>query len=135
MIPRGHHIDAGRKDFLGGFRSYPGPAGGVFAVGNDGIQAMLQPQQRHQGADGPPPGFPNNVANEQYFHGAQIKAALSMSKLGNGLLEAQSARGKAQGAKRKGKAQGAKLKAQVQSAKRQTQSSSSKWKLWLEMTR
>jgi hypothetical protein len=68
MIAGGDDIDAGGKDFVGDFAGDAGPAGGVFAVGDDEIESVLLAEFGEEFLDRAPARLPYDIANEKKVH-------------------------------------------------------------------
>jgi predicted ThiF/HesA family dinucleotide-utilizing enzyme len=69
VIAGGDYIDAKLEEFAGNGGCDTVASGGVFAIGDDEVEAMAVAQDGHEATDGAATGFADDVANEQDFHG------------------------------------------------------------------
>jgi len=77
MIAAGDDVHTRREDFLGGFGSDAGTPGRVFAISDDQLQAMPAPQFRKKLLDCAPPRVPDDVPDEQHFHGFTVTSDIT----------------------------------------------------------
>ena len=68
MITGGDDVDAGGQDFARRFDGDAGPAGGVFAIGDDDVNMKRLAQAGQQFAQSVPSGFADNIADKKKIH-------------------------------------------------------------------
>jgi hypothetical protein len=85
MVAAGDDVHARRENFPGGLGRYAGAAGGVFAVGDDEVEAVLFPKFGQKFRDRAPAGLSDNVTDEEQFHGASLTAKHAKHTKENGL--------------------------------------------------
>ena len=71
MIAAGDDVHARIEEFVGGIDGDAGAAGGVFAVGDDEVEAKALSQLWKKLPERVPPGFANNITDKKQIHTAE----------------------------------------------------------------
>src|SRR5579859_5814518 len=81
MIAAGDDVHTGRKNLFGSLRRDAGTAGGIFAVGDHEIRAVLTAHPRKQLLHRPASRFAHDIPDEQNLHRSKLVRTATLASL------------------------------------------------------